>query len=49
MIADPHAHYFGTELGERTLVPGADAKLGEIRFEDWLRQSAVEAVPAARA
>jgi uncharacterized protein YbjT (DUF2867 family) len=41
VIADPHARYFGTELGERTLVPGADARLGEIRFEDWLRQSAV--------
>ena len=36
--ADPHARYFGAELGERTLVPGADARLGETRFEDWLRQ-----------
>jgi uncharacterized protein YbjT (DUF2867 family) len=33
---DPHARYFGTELGERTLVPEADARCGEIRFEDWL-------------
>jgi uncharacterized protein YbjT (DUF2867 family) len=49
VIADPHARYFGTELGERTLVPAADPRLGEIRFEDWLRQSAVEAVPAGRA
>jgi uncharacterized protein YbjT (DUF2867 family) len=40
VIADPHAHYFGTELGERMLVPGADARLGEIRFEEWLGQSA---------
>jgi uncharacterized protein YbjT (DUF2867 family) len=46
VIADPHARYFGTELGERTLVPGADARLGEIRFEDWLAQSAVHAVRA---
>ena len=36
VIADPHARYFGTELDERTLVPIADARLGEIRFEDWL-------------
>jgi uncharacterized protein YbjT (DUF2867 family) len=36
VVADPRAHYFGTELGERTLVPGADARLGEIRFEEWL-------------
>lgn len=46
VIADPHARYFGTELGERTLVPDAGASLGEIRFEDWLAQSAV---PAAKA
>ena len=49
VIADPHARYFGAELSERTLVPGADARLGEIRFEDWLRRSAVEPVPAVRA
>jgi uncharacterized protein YbjT (DUF2867 family) len=36
VIADPHARYFGAELGERTLVPGADARLGEIRIEEWL-------------
>jgi len=46
VIADPHARYFGTELAERTLVPGADARLGEIRFENWLAQSAVHASPA---
>jgi uncharacterized protein YbjT (DUF2867 family) len=46
VVADPHARYFGAEMDERSLVPGADARLGEIRFEDWLRQSAVPAVPA---
>jgi uncharacterized protein YbjT (DUF2867 family) len=46
VVADPHARYFGAELDERSLVPGADARLGEIRFEDWLSQSAVPAVPA---
>jgi uncharacterized protein YbjT (DUF2867 family) len=46
VIADPHARYFGTELGERTLVPGADARLGEIRFEEWLGKSVIQAVPA---
>ncbi len=40
VIADPHARYFGTELSEYSLVPGGGALLGEIRFEDWLRQSA---------
>jgi uncharacterized protein YbjT (DUF2867 family) len=48
VVADSHARYFGAELGERVLVPDADARLGETRFEDWIGQSAVEAVPAAR-
>ena len=39
VVADPHAHYFGTELGERSLVPGSDARLGKIQFQDWLAQS----------
>jgi uncharacterized protein YbjT (DUF2867 family) len=46
VIADPHARYFGTELGERTLVPGADGRLGEIRFEEWLGKSAIQPVHA---
>src|SRR6185369_1866529 len=40
VIADPHARYFGTELSEFSLVPGSDALLGNIRFEDWLNESA---------
>jgi uncharacterized protein YbjT (DUF2867 family) len=43
VVSDPHAQYFGTELAERSLVPGPDAQLGTIRFEDWL----AEAVPTA--
>jgi uncharacterized protein YbjT (DUF2867 family) len=46
VIADPHARYFGTELSERTLVPAADARLGEIRFEEWLVQSVIQPVHA---
>jgi uncharacterized protein YbjT (DUF2867 family) len=38
VVADPHARYFGTELTERSLVPGDVAQLGKIRFADWLRQ-----------
>jgi uncharacterized protein YbjT (DUF2867 family) len=41
VIAEPHARYFGAELGERTLLPGDDARLGETRLEDWLRQPAI--------
>jgi uncharacterized protein YbjT (DUF2867 family) len=41
VIADPHARYFGAQLSERTLVPGDDVRLGDTRFEDWLRQPAI--------
>jgi uncharacterized protein YbjT (DUF2867 family) len=40
VIADPLARYFGMALGERSLVPTGEARLGEIRFEDWLGKSA---------
>jgi uncharacterized protein YbjT (DUF2867 family)/nitrite reductase/ring-hydroxylating ferredoxin subunit len=40
VITDPHARYFGTELNERSLIPGEEAELGEIRFDDWLRLTA---------
>ena len=43
VIADAHATYFGAELGERTLVPGDGAQLGETRFDDWLEQSTITA------
>jgi uncharacterized protein YbjT (DUF2867 family) len=46
VVVDPQARYFGAELGERMLVPGADARLGKMRFEDWLSQSTVPAVPS---
>jgi uncharacterized protein YbjT (DUF2867 family) len=42
VIADPHARYFGAELGERTLVPD-NAIIGEVRFEDWLSRQFVSA------
>jgi uncharacterized protein YbjT (DUF2867 family) len=43
VVADPHARYYGIELSERTLVPGPDAQLGEIRFADWLKRPALQA------
>ena len=46
VVADPHAGYYGVELSERTLVPGDDARLGEMRFETWLTQSAAKAAAA---
>jgi uncharacterized protein YbjT (DUF2867 family) len=35
VIADPQARYYGIAPSERTLLPGADARLGEIRLDDW--------------
>ena len=46
VLADPHARYFGAELGEETLLPGPDARLGEIRFEEWFGQPVFQAVSA---
>ena len=40
VIVDAHARYFGTELEERSLLPGDEAELGEIRFDDWLGRTA---------
>jgi uncharacterized protein YbjT (DUF2867 family) len=40
VISDPHGRYYGIQVRERSLVPDKDARLGETRFEDWLRQAA---------
>jgi uncharacterized protein YbjT (DUF2867 family) len=40
VLSDPSARYFGAVVGERTLVPGDGALLGEIHFDDWLREAA---------
>jgi len=42
VVVDPHARYFGAELGERSLIPADDAQVGEIRFHDWLGQHALQ-------
>jgi uncharacterized protein YbjT (DUF2867 family) len=44
VVTDPQARYFGGIASERTLVPGDGARLGEIRFQEWLRQP----MPVAR-
>jgi uncharacterized protein YbjT (DUF2867 family) len=35
VVTDPHAHYFGAEVEERSLVPLGDADLGSIRYGEW--------------
>ena len=47
VTSDPSATYFGIAVSEHSLVPGAGAVLGEIRLDDWLRETT--AVPAAAA
>jgi len=46
VVGDPNALYSGAKIGERTLVPGKNARLGETTFEVWLTQSAAQ-IPSA--
>ncbi|WP_394766608.1 SDR family oxidoreductase [uncultured Paludibaculum sp.] len=36
VVVDPNAPYFGTTLGELSLIASGDARIGEMRFDDWL-------------
>ncbi len=45
VVGDPTAAYFGAQLGERTLLPARGARIGSIRFADWLQRS-MAATPA---
>ena len=39
VVSDPGARYFGAMLDMRTLMPAAGARLGDVRFTEWLNQS----------
>jgi len=39
VVSDVHAHYFGAELSQDSLVPMGDARLGKRHLNDWLRQN----------
>jgi uncharacterized protein YbjT (DUF2867 family) len=39
VASDVEARYFGAKLDDRSLVPGADPRLGAIGFEEWFRRS----------
>jgi uncharacterized protein YbjT (DUF2867 family) len=47
VIPDPNATYDGARVSERTLLPGPNARLGEIGFETWLNQQAAQVASAA--
>jgi uncharacterized protein YbjT (DUF2867 family) len=42
IVTDVHALYFGTELNEQSLIPGAKARLAPTRFEEWLNHHAAQ-------
>jgi uncharacterized protein YbjT (DUF2867 family) len=48
VVADPNARYSGAKIGEKTLVPGKNARLGETSFETWLTLPAAQ-IPGAHA
>ena len=48
VVTDHRARYFGVELGERTLLPGPDARIGPTRFDDWLRSTLQPAIAALK-
>ena len=39
VVSDPEAQYFGGRVGEYTLVPMGEARLGRIGLDEWLRRS----------
>jgi uncharacterized protein YbjT (DUF2867 family) len=39
VVVDPNARYFGARLNDLTLVASDEARIGAIRFEDWLSPS----------
>jgi uncharacterized protein YbjT (DUF2867 family) len=41
VVTDPSARYYGVRLGERTLVAGDDARLGDTLFDNWFNHTAV--------
>jgi uncharacterized protein YbjT (DUF2867 family) len=44
VISDPNGRYYGIAVSERTLIPNANARLGKMRFSEWLRAT----VPVAK-
>jgi len=40
VVADPQATYYGIKVTERALVPEKNARLGRMRFDEWLAQAA---------
>jgi uncharacterized protein YbjT (DUF2867 family) len=43
VVRDPEARYWGGRVGERSLVPLGEARLGRIGLDEWLRRSPARA------
>ena len=41
LVPDEHAPYFGVELKDNSLATGNNARLGKIKYEDWLKKQLV--------
>ena len=48
VVVDPRARFFGARVEERSLLPGADARVAETRFDEWLARSAERAYATLR-
>ena len=38
VVADEHAPYFGVEINDASLTPAPNARLGEIKYDQWIAQ-----------
>ena len=47
VVTDPQAPYFGTVPSERSLMPGDDARLGQVTFQAWQQQQQAVSPSAA--
>ena len=39
VTTDPNARYYGIEVNDQSLTPGANPRIGPTRFEEWLSRS----------
>jgi uncharacterized protein YbjT (DUF2867 family) len=42
VVGDSHARYYGYEIDDQTLVPGASPRLGVTHFDDWMNRPAAQ-------
>jgi hypothetical protein len=43
VAVDSAALYFGVRLNDQSLTPGANARPGKTRFQDWLKKQSMKA------